>query len=154
MAFRLVSAGGVNVEPTMIEVLASGAVSVGDHVSHKANGNQYTAAQYVSRLGSATTAHTLFAIAADALASGTGYINVIPINSAQIWEADTTAATNINQRFKANALSTYAYVANSVASISATVGGTGVWFNLREVGETSDNRMLGRFNPPNNLGDV
>jgi hypothetical protein len=154
MAFRLVSAGGANVEPTLIEVLASGAIAIGDHVSHKANGNQYTVEQYVSRLGSATTAHTLFAIAADALASGTGMIKVIPINSAQIWEADTTAATATNQRYKANALSTHAYVANNVASGSATVGGTSVWFNLAPVGATSDNKMLGRFNPPNNLGDV
>lgn len=153
MAFRLVSAGGNNVEPTMIEVLASGAIAVGDHVSPTVYGGQYTAQKYVSRLGSTTTAHTLFAIAQDALASGTGHINVIPINSAQIWEADCTAATNINQRFKANALSTYAYIANNVASGSASVGGTSVWFNLREVGATSENRMLGRFNPPNNLGD-
>jgi len=154
MAFRLVSAGGNNVEPTMLEVLASGAVSIGDHVSPTLYGGQYTSLKYVSRLGSATTALTLFAISAGSINSGTAYINVIPINSAQIWEADTTAATAVNQRFKANALSTHAYVANSVASGTATVGGTSVWFNLREVGATSDNKMLGRFNPPNNLGDV
>lgn len=154
MAFRLVSAGGNNVEPTMLEVYASGAIAVGDHVSHVLYGGHYTSQQYVSRLGSATTAYTLFAIAAEPVTSGTKYIKVIPINSAQIWEADCTAATNINQRYKTNALSTYAYVANSVASISGAIGGTGVWFNLREVGATSENRMLGRFNPPNNLGDV
>ena len=154
MAFKLVSAGGNNVEPTMIEVLASGAIYVGDHVSHKTNGNQYTAAQTVTRLGSATTAHTLFAIAAEANTSGTKYIKVILINSAQIWEADTTASTDMNQRYKANALADPNYVANSVASTSATIGGTGVWFNLREVGATTDKTMLGRFNPANNLGDI
>jgi len=154
MAFKLVSAGGNNVEPTMIEVLASGNIFVGDHVSHKSNGNQYTAAQTVSRLGAATTAHTLFAIAAEASTTATKYIKVILINSAQIWEADTTAATSINQRYKANALADPNYVANNVASGSATIGGTSVWFNLREVGATTDNKMLGRFNPPNNLGDI
>jgi glutamine amidotransferase-like uncharacterized protein len=148
MAFRLVSAGGINVEPTMIEVEASGVIAVGDNVSPKLYGGGYTARQYVSRLGSTTATNSLFGIAQSDLASGTGMVNVILINGAQIWEADTTASTNINQRYKANALSTYAYVANSVASGSVAVTGTGVFYCLREVGATTDKKMLGRFISP------
>lgn len=148
MAFKLVSAGGSNVEPTMIEVLASGAVSVGDHVSPTIEGSHYTTDKYVARLGSTTTHHTLFAISAGSINSGTAYISVIPINSAQIWEADATATCATTQYFKANALSTYSCVANAAASVSATVGSTGVWVNLAYVGATTDKKMLGRFNNP------
>ena len=153
MAFKLVSAGGINVQPTIIDVMTSGSITVGDHISPLHFGGEYTGQLYCARLGAATADNTLFGIAVDSVNSATGNCKVILINSAQIWEADTTAATAVNQRFKANALSNYACIANSVASKSAAIKGNGVWFNIREVGATTDYKMLGRFNPPNNLGD-
>ena len=153
MPFRLVSSGGANVEPTMIEVLASGAVTVGRLVSFRAAAGGYAAQRYVSEVTS-PTAITLFAIAADAVTSGTKYINVIPITGAQIWEADCTASTAMDQLYKQNACGDAGYVSNSSASGSATVGGTSVWTNLRYVGATTDKRMIGKFVNPNNLGDV
>lgn len=153
MAFKLVSAGGINVNPTIIDVISSGSITVGDHVSPFYYGGGYTNQLYVSRHAS-TSVVTLFGIAAESVNSATGNCKVILINQAQLWEADCTAATNINQRYKTNEFSGHNYIANSVASSSGALAKAGVWFNIRELGATTDYKMLGRFNPPNNLGEV
>jgi hypothetical protein len=153
MPFRLVSSGGANVEPTMIEVLASGAVTIGRLVSFRGTAGGSAAQRYITEVTS-PTAINLFAIAVDAVTSGTKYINVIPITGAQIWEADCTASTAMDQLYKQNACGDAGYVSNSSASGTATVGGTSVWTNLRYVGATTDKRMIGKFVNPNNLGDV
>ena len=154
MPFRLVSSGGANVEPTMIEVMASGAVTIGRLVSFRTVAAGGSAAQrYVSEATS-PTALTLFAVAVDSVTSGTKWINVIPITGAQIWEADCTASTAMDQLYKQNAVGDAGYVSNSSASGSATVGGTSVWTNLKYVGATTDKRMIGKFVNPNNLGDI
>ena len=152
MAFKLVSSGGDVVEPTLLTVEASGAVAVGDHVGFTLYGSQYTARRYVSRLN-APTEYTLFAIAASALASGTGWINVIPITGAQLWEADGTATVLTSHLFKPVAIELNT-VANALIEGSAAAGAAFVFMPTGWAGAAADKKVLGKFINPRNLGGV
>jgi len=152
MAFKLIgSAGGVN-DPVMIEVLTSGAIAIGDHVSFNLYGSQYTAARYVGRLN-APTEYTLFAIAAEAVASGTALTHVIPINNTQLWVADGTATVAATHLFKPVAIELNT-VLNALTEGSAAAGAAFVFMPLGYQGAASDKKVIGKFTNPNNLGGV
>ncbi len=139
MAFKLVSAGGANVEPTLIEIESTGSVAVGDVL---AIAQAESTKRRVKRAASTTTIYTLFGVAANNVASATGLALVIPINNAQLWEADTTAASAVNQLLCANNLDTYAVLSNSNTLQSTTLGLFTI-YALR--GATTDNKVIGAF---------
>lgn len=139
MAFKLVSAGGVNVEPTLIEIESTGSVAVGDVLQIA---QTESTKRRVVRGSSSTTIYTLFGVAASNVASATGLALVIPINNAQLWEADTTASSNVNQLLCANALSEYNVLSNS-NTLSSTTAGLFTIYALR--GATTDKKVIGAF---------
>jgi len=139
MPFKLVSSGGADLNPTMIELESSGSVVIGDLLAFKeADG----AVQRIGRMTTNLGCYRLFAVAASNVSTATGRAQVIPINELQIWEADTTAATNVSYVGFTVAPDTYAYLSGA-AEASGT---SGVFTILGNVGATSDNKVTGRFN--------
>lgn len=145
MAFKLVSCGGANVEPTIIEMESTGSITIGDPLIRE--GAAATRRRLV-KMNTNVGCYRVFGIAVNAIATATGLVKVIPVNEMQIWEADTTAATSIS------------YVGFSVGATGAYLDGatdasgtTGVFTILGNVGATSNNKVLGRFNrvPPQDI---
>ena len=139
MAFKLVSSGGADLSPTMIELESSGSIAVGDILSFK---EADSATQRLGRMTTNLGCYRVFGIAVNTVNSATGRVQVIPINEIQIWEADTTAATSVGYIGFTVATDTYAYLSGA-AEASGT---TGIFTILGNVGATSDNKVIGRFN--------
>lgn len=140
MAFKLVSCGGANVEPTIIEMEATATtpIAIGD-ILIRAEGE--TKMGRLAHMNTNVGCYRIIGVACNAIASGTGLVKFIPVNEAQIWEADTTAATSVSY-IGYNAGITGAYV-DGAANASGT---TGCFFIIGNVGATSNNKVLGKFN--------
>ncbi len=142
MAFKLVSSGGNVVDPTVLELEATGAVAIGDCVgydrqTHSAAGTRFR----LTRCNGTYSAYQIFGVATKSLASGTGMIQVIPINDAQIWEADTTSTCSPNYNGHCVALWNYACLTNATHE-SGTAGAFEIFYYK---GATTDNKVVGRF---------
>lgn len=142
MAFKLVSSQGSVVDPTVVELEATGAVSIGDCVEYDRQTHSGAATKFrLTRANGTYSAYQKFGIAASANASGTGVIKVIPINDMQMWEADTTSLTTQPQVGNCVALWNYACLTNATHE-SGTAGAFEI---LATKGATSDYKVIGRF---------
>uniref|UniRef100_A0A7V3JAF8 Uncharacterized protein n=1 Tax=candidate division CPR3 bacterium TaxID=2268181 RepID=A0A7V3JAF8_UNCC3 len=140
MPFRLVSSGGNVVEPTIVDVYASGTIHPGEAVEWL-----ITAGKVVGPAGVNTTRTALFGVAASyAEGASDTLIRVIPFTKDQLWEVDcanaaSTAQIGIRQYLSANR----GYIHNQGTDTS---GVNRVFLPVAMVGSTSGSgKLLGIF---------
>lgn len=143
MAFRLVSSGGGVVEPTMVNLPASGVVGPGLPVALVFAGTG--GAMVEGGVGVDTTTTALFGVAMDYRqgASDT-YARVVPFTDQQLWEVDcanaaTTAQVGIRQYLSA----TRGYIHNQGTNLEVI---NRVFLPTAMTGSTSGSgKLIGRF---------
>ena len=146
MAFRLVSSGGNVVEPTTVNLAASGVIWPGSLVDFVRSG---TGGAVVVASSEASTNTMVFGVALGYVqgASNT-FVDVVPINDSQLWEVDCTNSASTAQIGLRHALS--ALAANKARFIhnTATDVATGVsqFLALAMTGlTTGSGKLIGRF---------
>ena len=153
MAFRLVSSGGNVVEPTFVNLPASGVIWPGSVVDWVRQG---TGGAVIVASSEASTQTMIFGVA-------TGYVQgasntevgVIPFNDAQLWEADctnsaSTAQLGIRHTFTAVAAGKARFIHNTATDLgaSATAGDVhkATFLALAMTGlTTGSGKLIGRF---------
>ena len=142
MAFKLVSSGGNVVDPTVINVYASGVVHVGG-VVELSPGAAAGAMGYVFPASSSATQTSIFGIAQDyAQGASDTMVRVIPIQADQLWEADCTTNTSTIFVFKRHALTNDLTLANTDYDQSGQVG---VFLAVNIRGAAADKKIIGQF---------
>jgi len=146
VAFRLVSSGGNVVEPTTVNLAASGVIWPGSLVDFVRSG---TGGAVVVASSEASTNTMVFGVALGYVqgASNT-FVDVVPINDSQLWEVDCTNSASTAQIGLRHALS--ALAANKARFIhnTATDVATGVsqFLALAMTGlTTGSGKLIGRF---------
>lgn len=147
MAFRLVSSGGATVDPTVVNVAASGTVWPGSLVD--SFGFTRTGGALVAASTETSTGTMVFGVCLDYVqgASDTS-VRVIPINSSQIWEVDCVNSASTAQIGLRHALSALAANKSRFIHNTATDVSTGVsqFLALAMTGlTTGSGKLLGRF---------
>ena len=146
MAFRLVSSGGANVDPTVVNLAASGTIWPGSLVDFVRSG---TGGAVLAASSETSTGTMVFGVALDYRegASDTS-VNVILINSSQIWEVDcanaaTTAQVGLRHALSALAANKSRFIHNTATDVST---GVSQFLALAMVGSTTGSgKLLGRF---------
>ena len=140
MAFRLISSGGANVDPTVVQMFASGVVYRNAPVEWTITGGSV-----LGPAGVDTTQTTLFGVALDyAQGASDTLVRVIPFNQAQLWEVDcanaiASAQVGIRQYLSAS----LGYVHNQGTDTS---GINRVFLPLAMTGATSGSgKLIGIF---------
>jgi hypothetical protein len=153
MAFRLVSSGGNVVEPTVVNLAASGVIWPGSMVDWVRSG---TGGAVVAASSEASTQTMIFGVAVGYVqgASDT-QVGVIPFNDAQLWEVDctnsaSTAQTGIRHALSALAANKARFIHNTATDIgaSATAGDVhkATFLALAMTGlTTGSGKLIGRF---------
>jgi len=142
MAFRLVRGVGINVEPTVVSVYASGCIWPGSVVDNPcfmvtANGG------YVQAAASTSTGTSIFGVSLDYCQGRSDtMIKVIPIVPGQLWEADCTNNTNTAHILSRHRLTNSLTLANTGVDYSSV---TGIFMAYNVTGATGDNKILGTF---------
>lgn len=147
MAFRLVSSGGSNVDPTVVRLAASGTIWPGSLVDFIPGGG--TGGAFIAPSSSTSTGTMVFGVALDyAQGASDTSVNVIPINDAQVWEVDCANAASTAQVGLRHALSALAGNRGRFIHNTATDVSTGVsqFLAIAMVGATTGSgKLLGRF---------
>lgn len=117
--FQLVGAAGNVIEPSVVSVLGSAVINVGDVLQLDFNAET---SGLVRRPASTVGGIRLFGVAASGLASGTGAVKVIPIVQGQIWKAGCTNAIIEAQTLKRHVLTDHDAIANTVSDQSTSLG--------------------------------
>ena len=146
MAFRLVSSGGAVVDPTVLNMAASGVIWPNSLVNLQRTG---TGGAIVVASDSTSTGTMVFGVALDYVqgASDT-FTRVIPINDSQLWEVDCANSASTAQVGNRLALSALAankarFVHNTATDIST---GVSQFLALAMTGlTTGSGKLLGRF---------
>lgn len=146
MAFRLVSSGGNVVEPTVVNLAASGTVWPGSLVDFVRAG---TGGAVVAASSESSTGTMVFGVCLDYVqgASDT-FVRVIPITDDQLWEVDcanaaTTAQVGIRHALSALAANKSRFIHNTATDVST---GVSQFLGLAMTGSTSGSgKLIGRF---------
>ena len=146
MAFRLVSSGGNVVEPTVVNLAASGVIWPGSLVDFVRSG---TGGAVVNSSSELSTSTMVFGVALGYVqgASNT-FVDVVPINDSQLWEVDCTNSASTAQVGLRHALSALAankarFVHNTATDVST---GVSQFLALAMTGlTTGSGKLIGRF---------
>jgi len=146
MAFRLVSSGGNVVEPTVVNLAASGVIWPGSLVDFVRSG---TGGAVVNASSELSTGTMVFGVALGYVqgASNT-FVDVVPINDSQLWEVDCTNSASTAQVGLRHALSALAankarFVHNTATDVST---GVSQFLALAMTGlTTGSGKLIGRF---------
>lgn len=140
MAFRFVRGGGINVDPTVINLAASGVVKVGQLVDHVRSG---TGGAVVAPTTSTSTGTMVFGLSMGyAQGASDTYVDVTPLTKHLLLEADCANAASTAQVGIRHALSVDRGVIHNTASDVSTA--TGIFFALGMVGaSTGSGKLIG-----------
>ena len=143
MGFRLVRGAGINVDPAVINLAASGVVKSNQPVDFVRSG---TGGAVVAPTTSTSTSTMAFGVAKGyAQGASDTFVDVIPFAEGQLWEADCANAATTAQLGLRHALSVDRGVIHNTASDVSTQ--TGIFLALAMVGaSTGSGKLVGVFN--------
>lgn len=140
MAFRLVGAAGAVVDPSMVNVSASGVIHNGESVDFIR-----TTGVVVGPSSSSSTTTMIFGVGQDyAQGASDTYVRVIPFTDGQLWEVDCANAAATGQLGLRHAFSaSRGFVHNTSSDVT---GATGVFLALAMSSlTTGSGKLIGKF---------